>query len=397
MDLQPREINKIDGKIIEFIDKNKNILFLLAISFLALSIRVIFIDFESNDFKSFLLKWCEYIEQNGEFKALSSIDSDYNNLYLYILTVCTYLPGSYLLNIKLVSIIFDFLTAGVCFLLASHINRNEENNNTAYIIYGIVLFLPTVIMNGSVWGQCDIIYSFFAIASIYCMLTKRYKTGFILYGISFAFKIQSIFILPIYLILYIKKKEFSILNFLLIPLVNILINLPLAFGELGVNAFFRAYLMQMTEYSAMVINYPNIYNLINTESSIVAKAGIIFTIALLGIITFIVISNDKKIEDIEVIGVSALIILCAVYFLPHMHERYSFLGEILLIMYYILRRKKSYLPIVLILLICNLYVRYLFGEYYFDMRISSILMIFLIVIFSIDLAKEYLNLKEFAV
>ncbi|SFU74896.1 hypothetical protein SAMN04487886_11338 [Clostridium sp. DSM 8431] len=115
---------------------------------------------------------------------------------------------------------------------------------------------------------------------------------------------------------------------------------------------------------------------------------------LLGTISFIFIGCNKEIKDIEIIGLSTAIILCAVYFLPHMHERYSFLGEILLILYYVLKRKKIYIPLLLMIGISNSYITFLTGGGFIDIKVCSLIMLFIIVVFSVNLIKEYLDLEK---
>jgi len=48
-----------------------------------------------------------------------------------------------------------------------------NNEKIGYLSFGILLLIPTVILNGSVWGQCDIIYTAFVIASIYYILREK--------------------------------------------------------------------------------------------------------------------------------------------------------------------------------------------------------------------------------
>ena len=47
------------------------------------------------------------------------------------------------------------------------------------------------------------------------------------------------------------------------------------------------------------------------------------------------------------------------YFLPHMHERYGCLADILAVLYAMMNRKRFYIPLVQILISFNCYMAYL--------------------------------------
>lgn len=391
-----KEITKADELIINFIDKNKNVLFLVLISILALLIRNIFKDFRSVDYNNFLMPWCSYLEMNGGFKSLATIDSDYNFIYLYILTFFTYIPGTYLIKIKILSVIFDYLAAFGAYLIVMETLKSNENRKViAAIVYSAVLFLPTVIMNGAVWGQCDIIYSTFIIFSIYFILKNKNSAAFIFYGIALTLKLQAIFILPVYLILYLKNKNFSILNFLWIPVINILLYIPALIIGKPLRSILSAYFKQAGEYPNLVLNYSNIYNLIPSDNQIIGQAGIIFTMILIGSIAFFIISSIEKIEGEEIVHLSALMILIAVYFLPHMHERYAFCGELLLVIYYILKRKNIIIPTIMIFIVINNYLNFLCNYSFIESKViaSLIQLIIIIIIFSDFLKENELNMS----
>ena len=70
--------------------------------------------------------------------------------------------------IKFVSIIFDY----VCAIYSLKIVYKLTNKNIllSLIAYASVLFLPTVMLNGAMWGQCDSIYTSFILISLYYLL-----------------------------------------------------------------------------------------------------------------------------------------------------------------------------------------------------------------------------------
>lgn len=80
-----------------------------------------------------------------------------------------------------------------------------------------VLFLPTVVMNGAMWAQCDMMYVTFLLLCTLFFYKEKYVISFIWLGVAFSLKLQAVFLCPALLILYVVRKKFSALNFLWMP------------------------------------------------------------------------------------------------------------------------------------------------------------------------------------
>ena len=148
--------NKIEGKIlmekafnymVDYLKKSSTKKNIIKISIFALLIRSTLLIFESGDYTMFLSKWCEYLNSNGGFKAIVSIEADYNAVYLYFLAFFTYLPIKYLYSIKILSIIFDFVMALGAYLITYEFYKDDENVKVYQTLsFAAVLFMPTVIL-----------------------------------------------------------------------------------------------------------------------------------------------------------------------------------------------------------------------------------------------------------
>ena len=82
---------KIERKIVEFVERNVNILFMLAITGLAIVVRYAGRDFVSGDMTWFLLGWFQKIADNGGIHSLKNQVGDYNILYQTIVALFTYI------------------------------------------------------------------------------------------------------------------------------------------------------------------------------------------------------------------------------------------------------------------------------------------------------------------
>ena len=74
---------KIERKIVEFVERNVNILFMLAITGLAIVVRYAGRDFVSGDMTWFFLGWFQKIADNGGIHSLKNQVGDYNICLLY--------------------------------------------------------------------------------------------------------------------------------------------------------------------------------------------------------------------------------------------------------------------------------------------------------------------------
>src|SRR5512143_1892195 len=122
-------------------------------TFLALTLRLSLLSFESGDYHTFFLPWYQAMQEQG-LTAIVSLKYDYNPAYLYLLYwMSTLFPKlDPIVAIKLPSITFDFLSAYLIFQIA---RLRYPQGPAPIFAYFTVLFAPTIILNSALWGQCD--------------------------------------------------------------------------------------------------------------------------------------------------------------------------------------------------------------------------------------------------
>lgn len=167
---------------------------LVAIFCCAVSVRVLFFPFRSGDYDAYFSRWYEFITQHGGFAALRYHFANYNVPYLYLLTLLTYSPIPALYGIKLISVGFDIVLAVFTYRIVA---LRRPDTWWPVLAAGIVVFLPTVVLNSSMWGQTDSIYSALGIGAVYFVLTRRPWLACLLFGIAISFKLQIIFLFPV--------------------------------------------------------------------------------------------------------------------------------------------------------------------------------------------------------
>ncbi len=76
------------------------------------------------------------------------------------------------------------------------------------------------------------------------------------------------------------------------------------------------------------------------------------------------------------------------FLLPHMHERYFYVADILSIIYTIYRPKKFYIAILVIFSSLCSYLPYLFGETPINLNYVALVMLFALIFLVVDLINQ---------
>lgn len=317
-------MTKIESKAIDFIKKNILLFLLGAVSIIAIVIRVCGMDFQSDDFNSFLNPWWSIIKLN-DFTGLATQVGNYNIPYQVIIYLMTLLPLNALYAYKIVSIIFDFVLAiSTAMLVYSFVKNNRRLK--AILTYSAVLLSATVIFNSSFWAQCDSIYTSFIILAILFLHKDKPIASFVFIGIAFAFKLQTVFIIPVLLYYWISTKKISILHFFIIPAVDVIMCLPAIIMGRPFIDIITIYAEQ-TDYGKLIqMNCPNFYALIcdgndMTYYYLFKQFSVFLTIAVLGIMMCIIIYKKVDLKNLETFSSDNSVDCVHLYHVPFVNAR----------------------------------------------------------------------------
>lgn len=355
-----------EKKVVMAIEKHKFIVAMAIVTILSAVIRFSLLDFVSGDMGDFLLPWYQEIRDAGGLLGLDRRVGNYNILYQFVIALMTYLPINPVWGYKLFSIIFDYLLAILIAFIVYDLCKNKDGDRNALIAYTMVLFSPLVIMNSSLWGQCDSIYTFFCIFSVWAYIKDNRIVSFVLLGVAFAFKLQTFFILPLFVFLYFYKKNISILHFFIMPVILMVSSIPGLIMGRGIKECFRIYISQTDYYKVMWVNYPSAWCILavgNTDAfyNLMKVPAIILALVILGILVYYWWSKQIVVSKKTIIYMAFLICYTCILFLPSMHERYGFIYEILGIVIVFLVPQTIVLLAGLQLIILPLYSQFLFG------------------------------------
>lgn len=356
-------LTRVEEKVIKFIEDYKNVLFLIVVSVIGLYIRYAGRDVVSGDMSTCLQPWYDTIKQGGRLKALKNQIGDYNILYQTLIAFMTYFKGSSIYWYKGLSVVFDFVLAFSSAWMMCDLLGKKRFGGLFNIVYTIMLFLPTNVLNGAYWGQCDSIYTVFVLLTLYYLYKEKYTAAFVFLGIAFGFKFQAIFILPFIICYYFYKKRFSVLMFFVSLAVFWATGI---FGFIYGRGFLepiKIYSNQTKTYQSMYLNVSSIWVLVGQDYNTLKTLAMMLTFVLCGIGLYVILAKRKKIDTLEqFMNTAVWFVWVCIMFLPAMHERYTFLLDILLILLCFIDTKYIKYAALSALLSLLTYGAYLYGN-----------------------------------
>ncbi len=275
------------------------------------------------------------------------------------------------------------------------LNESKYSFNSA-TAFALTFCLPTVVLNSAAWGQCDVIYVCFLIMSLYYILKGDDRLAMIMFGVSFAFKLQSIFFVPLLAILILKRK-IRLRMLIWIPVVYFVSIIPALLAGGNFIRLLTIYFSQTDTWKWIVALLPNIWMLfgnrfINTE--LAASAIYFAAIILMCFVYYYGFKKDLKITQNTLISLATLSAFIVPFVLPKMHERYMFLTEIMFVIFAFYNRK--YIWLIITTQFCSIQgiLKYLYGVNPMDMRLLTLVWIVNAVVVFYIFRDEIKNLKE---
>lgn len=340
----------------------------------ALILRLYLFDHRSDDFLSFLLPWTEFFRENGGFKALGIPVGNYNPPYLYFLALFSYLDIDELYLIKLLSVLFDVLLAWAALKLSSLLTQSRAK---LLLCFFAVLYLPTVVLNGAYWGQCDSIYCFFGLFAVYLALTERPVGSMFSLAASLAFKLQAVFIMPVFFIMLIARR-IKFRELFIFPAAYILYMLPAVIAGRPFWDTLTLYVSQAgTVGDAMNYNAPSFTSMFawNGDTALCSRLLILAAFAAVILIYIDAIRRRDELSDKSIFAYAVLLCLVIPYLLPHMHDRYFFAAGVLLVVLAVSDLRFFAVPVFAELASLHCYYAYFAQHYLVRPALGGLLML----------------------
>ena len=341
------------------------------LSLAAFAARMAFLDNVTSDYESFLSQWVAVFREGG-FSMLAQEIGDYNLPYQYILALIARSDVHDMYLIKLVSVAFDFALA----LMMAAVTQRFIDRRLSLLVFAGVLFSPTVLLNGAYWAQCDALYVFFVIASLYLMLRDRPVGSVICMAVAFSFKLQTIFFFPMALFGLLHRK-YRPRHALVFPLTYLCTLIPaLALGRslssalmvyvnqsvgqyferltynagslyqffptlfIGDDSAYRHFFMIAPEIMQETEAYLNEANMKDLQS-----AAMVFCVVAVLAPTAYIVAHRKRLKLNQVWGVALLSATFIPFVMPKMHDRYFFMAEMFALLYAARWPRRWWMPV----------------------------------------------------
>lgn len=295
----------------------------------ALLVRLPLLDHVTLDFVG-TGRWYSFLQENGGFAGLDRLEAIYTPPYHYLLVIAGTVFGavSDVIAIKLITLPFDFVLAGFVYLLVRVKYRSGWFAPAGALA---VLFAPTVVLNGSYWGQSDSVYTSGLVATIYLLVVGRPAWAMIAFGLAISFKLQAIFLSPLLLIL-VLRRQLPWRYTLLVPVPYLALAAPALMVGRSPRETLFVYASQSREFRELTMNAPNLYQWVPNDWYDFAYPFGVAATAVLMLLFVVAVARFKvplSADRIVIVATASLVVVP--FLLPKMHERYFFPADVLAI------------------------------------------------------------------
>ena len=294
----------------------------------AFALRGACLNYVTDDYRNFLSVWVDFFRTHGGLAALRAPVGNYNVPYLTVLALISgsSLPDLHL--IKLFSILFDVVLAWSVMQLVGLFRRGAAWKLAAFFL---VLFWPTVVLNGALWGQCDSVYAALAVLSVYLVLSGHPLLGVVSIGASFAFKLQAVFVMPVFLLFWLTRRV-KLRHALAFPAVCVVMVLPAVIAGRGLwDALTIPFQQTGSIGTGLNYNSPSVFALFRdvTNPDAAARLGIGAAALVIAALAVWFWLHRDDCSDRALLLAAAVLAAAIPFFLPHMHDRYFFAADAL--------------------------------------------------------------------
>ncbi len=296
----------------------------LLLIMISIMIRICVLPIPNGDMTNFNLKWYQALVDNGIGETLATSFTNYSPPYTYLLALASLskdvIPP--LIAIKLIAILFDILGMYIVYRI---IKIKYPTGSIPLFAAAVYFTMPTVIINSSLWGQADSIYTCFLLLCLYFVLTERSALSMAAFGLAFAVKAQALFLAPFLLVMVLRNK-ISWKSAAIPPFIYIIAILPVVFFGRGFMEALFVYFNQAGSYKILSANAPNFYIIFPKESyDTVMPVGL--SITVIAILFWVYWSSYRAKSELTRGTILLLATISAAmtpFLLPKMHDRYFY-------------------------------------------------------------------------
>ena len=325
----------------------------------------------SADMRWAYLPWYDFLKTHG-VQGIGTNFSDYSPPYLYLLWLATftsnYLPS--VAAIKLITIFADIVNTVLVYRIVQFKYPTGLKPILASALFWV---LPTVMMNSSLWGQTDSLYTLFLLVCLYYLLTDRPFWGVCAFGIAITVKAQAVFIAPLLAILFFKKRIVW-QYFLMVPVLYILLDLPAFLLGRPLLGIFTIYTSQAVTFHDLSRHAPNLYIFMNSSPYVLGVTlGLAVTVAALGCWIWFTVRAKAGLSQNAIVFTGLMSVALVPFLLPKMLDRYFYPADILALVAAFYLPELWFIPILYQIISVSAYLVSLFDAPLLLIKVAALL------------------------
>jgi Gpi18-like mannosyltransferase len=358
----------------------------------------------TNDLAGSMIPWLEHIQHFGRLASVEGSFSNYSPPFVYLLILASLLDRwlSAVVIIKLGPMLFVVFTSVVTYNTCRALACSKRR---ALLAAWLVLVAPEIFLNTVVWGQCDIIHTFFILLFFRFMLSHRPAWAMASFGVGIAVKLQVVFMGPAILALLLTG-EIPVWTISIVPLTYMLAMIPALIAGRPWYRILFVYTDQYGVFPALAMNVANPYQFLMHWAKQSEHLTTIFTLwglAAAGVCTLILVIYLARLRpnltSWRLLAALSLSLLIEPFVLPKMHDRYFFAGDTLLLLLTVVQPRIGALPALLMQGAAILaYIPYLHGTANIPIYLGlAMVMVLISIIFLIRTLKADSRMRSQAV
>lgn len=295
------------------------------------------------------------------FVAMKFINPLIHSFYWWLNLHISFIPSNFIFFLektvflaalmKIPAILADLGIAFLILLFAKKMIPKDKKNQI--VATNLILFNPAFIFNSALWGQIDSIPIFFVLLSIYFLIyTRQSVISSTMFMLALLVKPTALIFLPVYAVLFIKKFGFkkSIMSLFIINIIFYLFFLPFL-KDKNISYPYETYIGKILAAQSLPYVTNGAFNfwvliagfrgIKDTAPFLLNIPYRIFGYAIVGLINALVIMRlivSKKVTEYFFIALFVTA-FAAFLFLTKMHERYSLLPIVFLLLFSLKKTK----------------------------------------------------------
>ena len=257
-------------------------------------------------------------------------DDGWSGVYLLIMALLSRVETfSWLYAVKLIDMICQCVAAGAVLRLT--MLRGAKAAGALAAMFCAVL-APTMLFNAGVWAQCDATFAMLTLWGLVLLLEDHPLSGCVLWGLALGTKLQSAFLFPLLIVLFMKNRV-QLWHILALAASAFVCQIAIVLDGQGIMSMITRYAVQLENARwdlGLTDSMPNVYALMLVASvREFSGMGLYLGIASALLVVGALLRSRRELTN-DVILLSALLLACGLpLILPQMNARSLYLAGML--------------------------------------------------------------------